>query len=139
MGPAGEESLFALLIFPLSQVSFGLGFRVSGLGFECGVWSRNEPLNMTFWGIVRYSIVFSYNVPRDCGSVRVVQHPLHICVVGNEPGQIFRGPPTALPLLSVGYHRWQDHTELQAQTLTPTSLSASSLCFLQDPQGVSSA
>ena len=125
MGPAAKDSLFALLIFPLSQVSF----------CECGVWSRNEPLNMTFWGIVRYRTVFSYNVSRDCGSVRVVQHPLHTCVVGNEPGQIFRGPSTALPLLSGGYHRSQDHIELQAQTLTPTSLYKASI--LQCPQSVS--
>ena len=37
MGPAGGESL-SLLVFPLSQVCF----------CECGVWSRDEPRNMTF-------------------------------------------------------------------------------------------
>ena len=32
----------------------------------------------------------------------MVQHPLHIFVVGNGPGQISRRPPEALPLLSGG-------------------------------------
>ena len=37
------------------------------------------------------------------GLVRVVQHPLHMCVVGNEPGQISRRPCAALPPLRGGY------------------------------------
>ena len=41
---------------------------------------------MTCWDIVRYGIAFSYAVPNESGSVRVAQHPLHICVAGNEPG-----------------------------------------------------
>ena len=59
---------------------------------------------MTFGRIVRYSVVFSYTVPKGRGSIRVVQHPLHICVVRHEPGQMFQGPLTALPLLSGGHH-----------------------------------
>ena len=57
---------------------------------------------MTFGRIVGYSVVFSYTVPNCRGSVRVVQHPLHVCVVRNEPGQMFQGPLIALPLLSGG-------------------------------------
>ena len=76
---------------------------------------------MTFWGIVRYSVVFSYTGPNDCGSVRVVQHPLHIGVVGNEPGQNFRGPPTALPFLSGGYGHTSDGARWVETSCRPCS------------------
>ena len=50
-------------------------------------------------------------------------NPLHMCSVGNEPGQVSCGPPFALPLLSWGYVPRPDSVPASFQQLPPPTCS----------------